>query len=39
MSFTSAFFRQLAMVVGLWLIKGLCVGFGIFVAWRFCHAL
>lgn len=30
---------RLACTVGLWLLKGLCIGFGMLVAWRMYHAL
>lgn len=29
---------RLACTVMLWLLKGMCIGFGAFVAWRVCHA-
>ena len=29
----------IACTVALWLLKGLCMGFGALVAWRMCHAL
>jgi len=31
--------NRLALTVGMWLLKGMCIGFGAFVAWRICHAL
>ena len=30
---------KIACTVALWLLKGLCIGFGALVAWRVCHAL
>jgi len=30
---------KIACTVALWLLKGLCIGFGALVAWRMCHAL
>lgn len=30
---------KIACTVVLWLIKGMCMGFGMLVAWRMCRAL
>ena len=30
---------RLAVTVALWLVKGMCLGFGAFAVWKVCHAL
>ena len=30
---------RVACTVMLWLLKGMCLGFGAFFAWRLCYAL
>ena len=37
MSDTEKNMRELGWTIFVWLLKGLCIGFGACAAWRFCH--
>ena len=39
MSLKKETLSRMGITVSLWLLKGLCIGFGIFVAWRACRAI
>ena len=39
MSLRKETLNRLGLTVGMWLLKGLCIGFGMFVAWRVCRAI